>query len=109
MTTTASGSRTTLTIDTQDEDVRIAAAALKDMREGNPPIDPTTTASASFVASRHERSHPSHSPSRRKHLLVFIHCSLQLSLNFSEFISQSLAARHAVPAFYCLVCNLKLL
>ena len=70
MTATASGSRMTLTIDTQDEDVRIAAAALKDMREGNPPIDPTNTASAAFVAPRHERSHPSHSPSRRKHLLV---------------------------------------
>lgn len=70
MAATTSGSRMTLTIDTQDEDVRIAAAALKDMREGNPPVDPTNPASASLVASRHERSHPSRSPSRRKHLLM---------------------------------------
>jgi hypothetical protein len=70
MAATTSGSRTTLTIDTQDEDVRIAAAALKDMREGNPPIDPINTVPASFTPSRHERSHPTHSPSHCKHLLV---------------------------------------
>jgi hypothetical protein len=79
-----------LTIDTQDEDVRIAAAALKDMREGNPLIDPTNTASASFAAPRHERSHPSHSPSRRKQSSRAVYFSFQLSLNFSDFyIKQS--------------------
>jgi hypothetical protein len=70
MTATTTSSRMALTIDTQDEGVRIAAAALKDMREGNPPVDPTNAVVAPFAASRHEHSRPSHSPSRRKHLLL---------------------------------------
>jgi hypothetical protein len=69
MAATTSGARMALTIDTQDEGVRIAAAALKDMREGNPPVDSTNPVMASFATSRHERSHPSHSPTRREHLL----------------------------------------
>ena len=85
MTATASGSRMALTIDTQDEGVRIAAAALKDMREGNPPADSTNTVLASFAASRHERSHPSHSPTRREYLLVLFFAYLQLKPNFPHF------------------------
>lgn len=111
MTATTSGSRMALTIDTQDEGVRIAAAALKDMREGNPPADPTSTVMASFATSRHERSHPSHSPTRRKHLLVPF--SFYLFTAQSEFlpffITSSLAARHAIPALYCIICDFKLL
>ena len=85
MTATTSGSRMALTIDTQDEGVRIAAAALKDMREGNPPGDSTNAVLASFAASRHERSHPSHSPTRREYLLVPFFPYLQLKPKFPHF------------------------
>lgn len=110
MAATTSGSRMALTIDTQDEGVRIAAAALKDMREGNPPADPTSTVMASFATSRHERSHPSHSPTRREHFLIPFFCLITAQSEFLPFfISSSLAARHAIPALYCLICDFKLL
>jgi len=81
MTATTSGSRMALTIDTQDEGVRIAAAALKDMREGNPPVDPT-----SFAASRHERSQASHSPTRREHLFVPFFLVITAQFEFLPFL-----------------------
>lgn len=110
MTATTSGTRMALTIDTQDEGVRIAAAALKDMREGNPPVDPTNTVMASFATSRHERSHPSHSPTRRKHLLAPFFFEFAAEYEFSPiFVSSSLAARYAIPAFYRFICDFKLL